>query len=102
MGPGPGRALRPKTLKPLSDALDAFRTTQPAPHKIIDERVHSGAALENLVAHLMDEVRALDENMKAFKLLGRPLYDGYLQMRKIISSGGGSGAAKKPAVAPGA
>ena len=27
--------------------------------------------------------------MKAFKLLDRPLYDGYVQMRKIISSGGG-------------
>lgn len=26
--------------------------------------------------------------MKAFKLLGCPLYDGYTQARKIINSGG--------------
>ena len=59
------------------------------PRKSIDERVLSGAALEDLVDDLMDEVRTLDEDMKAFKLLDRPLFDGYEQMRKIIDSGGG-------------
>ena len=95
------QGLTAKALKPLGDALEAFRTAQPATRKSIDERVLSGAALEDLVAELMDEVRALDEDMKAFKLIDRPIYDGYVQMRKIISSGGGSGAAK-PAVAAGA
>ena len=95
------QGLTPKTLKPLADALAAFRTAQPAVRKTIDERVLSGAALEDLVTHLMDEVHSLDEDMKAFKLLNRPIYDGYAQMRKILSSGGGSGAAK-PAGAPGA
>ena len=88
------QGLTPKTLKPLADALEAFRTAQPAVRKTIDERVLSGAALEDLVDHLMDEVRALDEDMKAFKLLDRPIYDGYVQMRKIISSGGGAAKAK--------
>ena len=99
----PKQGLTPKALKPLADALDDFRTAQPAPRKTIDERgVLSGAALEDLVDDLMDEVRTLDEDMSAFKLLNRPLFDGYAQMRKIISSGGGGGAAKKPVVAPGA
>ena len=95
------QGLTPKTLKPLADALAAFRAAQPGTRKTIDERVLSGAALEDLVNHLMDEVRTLDEDMKAFKLLDRPLYDGYQQMRKIISSGGGSSKGK-PGVAPGA
>ena len=64
--------------------------------KTIDERVLSGAALEDLVSELMEEVRALDEDMKAFKLIDRPIYDGYVQMRKIISSGGGGGGDVKP------
>lgn len=52
---------------------------------------------------LMDEVRTLDEDMKAFKLLDRPIYGGYMQMRKIISSGGdGAAKAGKPGVTPGA
>lgn len=46
----------------------------------------------------MDELRTLDEDMKAFKLLDRPLYDGYPQARKIINSGGRSGK-QKPAAA---
>ena len=61
----------------------------------------SGAALEDLLATLID-VRTLDEDMKAFKLLDRPLYDNYVQVRKIISSGGGSGAKAKSTVTPGA
>ncbi len=92
--------LTPKALKPLADALDACRTAQPAPRKSIDERVLSGAALRDLVEDLMVEVRALDEDMLVFKLLDRPLYDGYVQMRKIISSGGGKAAKDKPAVTP--
>ena len=40
--------------------------------------------------------------MKAFKLLDRPLYDNYVQVRKIISSGGGSGTKAKSTVTPGA
>ncbi len=47
----------------------------------------SDAALENLLATLINEVRTLDEDMKAFKLLDRPLYDNYVQVRKIISPG---------------
>lgn len=62
----------------------------------------SDAALENLLATLINEVRTLDEDMKAFKLLDRTLYDNYVQVRKIISSGGGSGTKAKSAVTPGA
>lgn len=93
------QGLPPKALTPLAQALADFRKAQPVARKTIDERVLSGAALEDLVSELMDEVRALDEDMKAFKLLDCPLYDGYAQMRKIISSGGGSGKEKLP-VAP--
>jgi hypothetical protein len=92
------QGLTPNALKPLADALDAFRTAQPATRKSIDERVLSGAALEDLLVELMDEVRTLDEDMKAFKLIDRPIYDGYVQMRKIISSGGGEA---KPKEVPG-
>ena len=102
-GARPRQDRHPKTLTPLSDALDAFRTAQPAVRKIIDERVLSGAALEDLVGHLREEVRALDEDLKAFWLLDRQIYDGYVQMRKIISSGGGGGDTKaKPVVTLGA
>lgn len=45
----------------------------------------------------MDELRILDEDLKAFKLLGCPLYDGYTQARKIINSGGSK---DKPGVRP--
>ena len=97
------QGLTANALKPLTTALAAFRTAQPAARKTIDERVLSGAALEDLVTDLMDEVRTLDEDMKAFKLLDRPLHEGYVQMRKIIDSGGGGEKAKvKPVVAPGA
>lgn len=85
------QGLTAKALKPLADAQAAFQTAQPAARKTINERVLSGAALEDLVTHLMDEMRELDDDMKAFKLLDRPLYDGYLQARKIIDSGGGGG-----------
>ena len=95
------QGLTPKALTPLTQALDAYRAAQPAARKTINERVLSGAALEDLVSDLMDEVRTLDEDMKAFKLLDRELYAGYSQARKIVSSGGGSGK-EKPAVAPGA
>ncbi len=87
------QGLTAQTLQPLAAALDTFRTAQPATRKTIDERVLSGAALEDLVDELMVAVRALDEDMKAFKLIDRPLYDGYAQMRKIVSSGGGGGEA---------
>ena len=93
------QGLTPKILKPLAEALEAFRTAQPATRKTIDERVLSGAALEDLLVELLDEVRTLDEDMKAFKLLDRGLYDGYAQMRKIISSGGGKAKEEKPAAA---
>jgi len=91
------QGLTPKVLKPLDDALDAFRTAQPATRKSINERVLSGAALEDLLGALMDEVRDLDEDLKAFKLIDRPIYDGYVQTRKIVSSGGGG--QEKPAAA---
>lgn len=85
------------------DAPTAFRTARPTVRKAIAERVLSGAALEDLLATLRGEVRALDENMKVFRLLNRPLFDGYIQVRRIISSGGGGGAAKaKLEVTPGA
>lgn len=96
------QGLTPKALKPLNDGLDAFRTAQPATRKSIDERVLSGAALEDLLEELLDEIRTLDEDMKAFKLINRPIYDGYVQMRKIISSGGGGSSTTpgKPEVPP--
>ncbi|HEX8659379.1 MAG TPA: hypothetical protein VF690_17705 [Hymenobacter sp.] len=93
------QGLTPKTLAPLAQALEAYRTAQPAARKTIDERVLSGAALEDLVSELMVEVRTLDEDIKAFKLLDRELFDGYAQMRMIISSGGKKA---KPVAAPGA
>ncbi len=93
------QGLTAPVLKPLGTALEAFRTAQPATRKTIDERVLSGAALEDLLGHLMDEVRALDEDMKAFKLINRPIYDGYVQMRKILNSGGG-GKAKDAGATP--
>jgi hypothetical protein len=85
------QGLTAKALAPLGAALEAFRTAQPAPRKSIDARVLSGAALEDLLADLLTEVRTLDEDMKAFKLLDRELYAGYLQARKILNSGGGGG-----------
>jgi hypothetical protein len=84
------QGITPKVLKPLTDALATFRTAQPAVRKTINERALSGAALEDLLGDLMDELHELDEDMKAFKLLDRELYAGYLQARKVISSGGGS------------
>jgi hypothetical protein len=95
------QGLRPASLRPLDEALRAFQTALPATRQVIDERVLSGAALEDLVDELMVEVRALDQDMKAFKLLNRTLYDGYVQMRKIIDSGGGKSTKVKPPV-PGA
>ncbi|MBC7448946.1 MAG: hypothetical protein H7330_12895 [Hymenobacteraceae bacterium] len=93
------RGLNATTLKPLHDALTAYEKAQPAPRKAIDSRTLASATLETLVDGLMDELRRLDQEMKAFKLLNRPLYDGYVQMRKIINSGGGGGA--KGEVPPG-
>ncbi|RAK66039.1 hypothetical protein [Hymenobacter edaphi] len=90
------QGLTAKALQPLTDALATFRTAQPAVRKTINERAVSGAALEDLLADLMDELRTLDEDMKAFKLLDRPLFDGYTQARKIIESGG-RGSKSKPA-----
>ena len=92
------QGLTAATLRPLADELATFRTAQAAPRKTIDERVVSGAALEDLVSALMDEVRTLDEDMKAFKLIDRATFDTYTQMRKIINSGGGPG--KPGAVVP--
>ncbi|MGY3088098.1 hypothetical protein ACVWYF_001131 [Hymenobacter sp. UYAg731] len=92
------QGLTPKALKPLTDALATFRTAQPAVRQTINERALSGAALEDLLTDLMDELRELDEDMKAFKLLNRPLFAGYTQARKVINSGGGGGK-EKPAVA---
>ena len=82
------QGLKPATLKPLRDSLAAFRTAQPATRKTINERVQAGAALEDLVDTLLDEVRQLDEDMKAFKLLNRSLYAGYGQARKLVTTGG--------------
>lgn len=96
------QGLTSQALAPLTTALDDFRTAQPAARKSINERVLSSAALEDLVDDLMDEVRTLDEDMKAFKLLNRPLYDGYVQMRKIIDSGGGGGKKEVPSSTSGA
>ena len=92
------QGLTTAALRPLADELATFRTAQAAPRKTIDERVVSGAALEDLVSALMDEVRTLDEDMKAFKLIDRATFDAYTQARKIINSGGGPG--KPGAVVP--
>lgn len=93
------QGLTPKALEPLTDAFNTFRTAQPAVRKTINERTLSGAALEDLLSNLIDELQTLDEDMKAFKLLNRPLYAGYTQARKVINSGGGSGKEKKQTVA---
>jgi hypothetical protein len=47
------RGLTPKALKPLSGALSAFRTVQPAVRITIGERLLSGAALGDLLVLLM-------------------------------------------------
>jgi hypothetical protein len=84
------QGLKPATLLPLRDALTAYKTAQPATRKTINERVVAGAALEDLLDALMEEVRQLDEDMKAFKLLDRELYKGYAQARKLVTTGGTS------------
>lgn len=84
------QGLPTKALQPLRDALDAFRTAQPAPRQAIDARVQANTTLTTHLGALLDALRELDQDMKAFKLLDRPLYEGYLQARKIVSSGGGS------------
>lgn len=91
--------LTPKTLAPLIKAHEEFVKAQPAPRKTIDERLLAGAALSDLLGDLMDELRDLDQAMKAFKLIDRPLYDGYVQMRKIINTGGGKAEASEEAPA---
>jgi hypothetical protein len=88
------QGLKPATLQPLRTALTNFQAAQPATRKTINERVLAGAALEEVLAELMGEVRELDEDMKAFKLLDKELYAGYRQARKIVDSGGGK--AQKP------
>ena len=85
------QGLKPATLQPLRDALAAFQTAQPATRKTINERVVAGAALEDLLDELMVEVRQLDEDMKAFKLLDKGLYAGYRQARKLVTTGGKGG-----------
>ncbi|MCR5889738.1 hypothetical protein LRS06_18575 [Hymenobacter sp. J193] len=90
------QGLKPATLKPLRDALTAFQQAQPATRQTINERVVAGAALEDLVDDLMDEVRQLDADMKAFKLLNRPLYNGYQQARKLVDTGGKSSSPEQP------
>ncbi|SHJ49927.1 hypothetical protein SAMN02745146_3260 [Hymenobacter daecheongensis DSM 21074] len=87
------QGLTAKALQPLRDALATFKTAQPAARKTINERVVAGAALEELLDALMDEVRQLDADMKAFKLLDRELYNGYTQARKLVTTGGRGGAA---------
>ncbi|GAB3825772.1 hypothetical protein GCM10028821_07110 [Hymenobacter jeollabukensis] len=83
------QGLTAAALKPLHDALKTYKTAQPATRQTINERVLAGAALEDLLTALLVEVRQLDEDMKAFKLLNRALFDGYQQARKLVSSGGG-------------
>ncbi|WP_157807377.1 hypothetical protein [Hymenobacter chitinivorans] len=82
------QGLQPATLQPLRDALAAFTVAAPAPRKTINQRVVAGAALEDLLDELMDEMRQLDEDMKAFKLLNKELYKGYRQARKLVTTGG--------------
>lgn len=92
------QGLTAAALKPLHDALKVYKTAQPATRQTINERVLAGAALEELLAALMEEVRQLDADMKAFKLLNRALFDGYQQTRKLVTTGGrgSGGAAAKP------
>lgn len=91
------QGLTAKALQPLAEALATFRTAQPAARSTISARALAGAALEDLLGDLMDELRELDEDMKAFKLLNRPLFDGYTQARKVLNSGGGSSKSKPAA-----
>lgn len=81
------QGLKPATLQPLRDALAAFKKAAPAPRKTINERVVAGAALEDLLDALMVEIRELDADMKAFKLLDKELYAGYRQTRKLVTTG---------------
>ncbi|OON70015.1 hypothetical protein [Hymenobacter sp. CRA2] len=90
------QGLTDKALEPLHEALVTYKAVQPATRKTINERVLAGAALEGLLDALMDEVRHLDADMKAFKLLNRVLFDGYRPARKLVTTGskGGKVAAK--------
>ena len=85
------QGLSAGALHPLQTALDAFRTARPAPRQAIDARVLANASLATQLGDLLDSLRELDQDMKAFKLLDRPLYEGYLQARKLLNSGPGSG-----------
>ena len=67
---------------------------QPTVRKTISESTLSGAATEGMLADLMDELHALDEDLKAFKLLDCPPYNGYPQARQLLNSGGGGGKEK--------
>ena len=62
-------------------------------HKTINERALSGAALEELLAALLDELRELDEDLKAFKLLSSPFCEGYTQ-----AGNGGKSGKEEPAI----
>lgn len=63
------QGLPPQALQPPLDALAAFRAAQPAPRQAIDARALANATLDT------------------------HYYDGYVQARKIVNSGGGSGKA---------
>lgn len=93
------QGLTAAALQPLHTALKTYEAAQPATRQTINERVLAGAALEDLLDDLMDEVRQLDADMKAFKLLNRALFDGYQQARKLVTTGGKGGGvvAGKPA-----
>jgi len=90
------QGLTAAVLQPLRDALAAYKAAQPATRKTINERVQAGAALEDLLGELMEEVRQLDADMKAFKLLNRPLFDGYEQARQLVTTGGKGKSEKEP------
>lgn len=83
------RGLTQTALQPIRDAVQAFADAQPKPRKTIHERVRAGEKLTSLVDALMTEVRTLDDEMKAFIVLDPELYGDYLQVRKIINTGGG-------------
>ena len=46
-------------------------------------------ASKGLLEALLNEIKTLDGDMKAFKLIDRPPYDGYVPMRRVIKSEGG-------------
>ncbi len=90
------QGLTAATLQPLQLAFETYKEAQPKPRRTIDERVVAGEKLESLVDALMQEIYALDEDMKAFALLNPELLAAYEQARVIVDVGARGDAAVTP------